>query len=239
MRAVAAIVAVSALAVAPAAHGAKRKLYRVALSGRDTADVTRSRAVPPIQEWCQGTVTETRHITSSFGVVPARDQAFPPERKYGVLHFKARLTHPRYTFRLDTSGAWTVDPSFDDPPPDPSTCAFAHEHTDLRCRFIPWAPRTLISRFMLIPRANGRYTVHYNRINALPLTCQRNDGLQLLDSDSQTKLTERAVNRLAPGKRVSVSGTIVTSYDYDDDEIDDHQRGQERFRYTVTVRRVR
>jgi len=38
-----------------------------------------------------------------------------------------------------------------------------------------------------------------------------------------------------------VSGTLVTSYDYDINEpaIDEHQRGRERFRYTLTVRRVR
>ena len=49
------------------------------------------------------------------------------------------------------------------------------------------------------------------------------------------------MKRLAPGERVSVSGTIVTSYDYDINEpaIDEHQRGRERFRYTLTVRRVR
>jgi hypothetical protein len=28
-------------------------------------------------------------------------------------------------------------------------------------------------------------------------------------------------------------------YDDDDDEVDEHHRGQERFRYTLTVRRVR
>jgi hypothetical protein len=105
-----------------------------------------------------------------------------------------------------------VDPSFDDPPSDPSACAVAHEHRNLACRFLPWAPRTLI-----------------------------NDGLQLLDSSARTKLTERAVKRLAPGKRVSASGTLVTSYDYDvnDPAIDEHQRGRERFKYTLTVRRVR
>ena len=45
----------------------------------------------------------------------------------------------------------------------------------------------------------------------------------------------------APGRRVSVSGTLVTPYDYDAGEpaIDEHQRGRERFRYTLTVRRVR
>lgn len=234
------IVVLTALVAAPAADGAGPKLYRVALSGRDTADVTRSQAVPPVQEWCQGTVTETRHITSAFGVVPAPDRAFPIDR-YSNVHFKARLTHPRYSFRLDTSGAWTVDPSFDDPPPDPSTCAFAHEHRNLACRFVPWAPRTLISRFFMNPGMSGRYTLHYNRVNALPLACARHDGLQLLDSPERTKLTERAVNRLAPGKRVSVSGTLVTSYDYDvnNPAIDEHQRGRERFRYTLTVRRVR
>ena len=91
------------------------------------------------------------------------------------------------------------------------------------------------------PGMSGRYTLHYNRVNALPLACARHDGLQLLDSSERTKLTERAVNRLAPGRRVSVSGTLVTSYDYDVDDpaIDEHQRGRERFRYTLTVRRVR
>ena len=75
----------------------------------------------------------------------------------------------------------------------------------------------------------------------LPLTCARHGGVQLLDSSERTKLTERAVKRLAPGERVSVSGTLVTSYDYDINEpaIDEHQRGRERFRYTLTVRRVR
>jgi hypothetical protein len=240
MRTVAVVFAVSALAAAPTSTAAAPKLYRIAMSGGDTADVTRSRTVPPAEEWCQGTVTETRHITSAFGVVPARDRAFPIDR-YGNLHFKARLTHPRYSFSLETSGAWTVDPSFDDPPPDPSTCAFAHDHRNLACRFVPWAPRTLTSRFFINPGMSGRYTVHYNRINALPLTCARNDGLQLLDSSERTKLTERAVKRLAPGKRVSVSGTLVTSYDYDIDDpaVDEHQRGRERFRYTLTVRRVR
>ena len=62
------------------------------------------------------------------------------------------------------------------------------------------------------PGMSGRYTLHYNRVNALPLACARHDGLQLLDSSERTKLTERAVNRLAPGRRVSVSGTLVTSY---------------------------
>lgn len=63
----------------------------------------------------------------------------------------------------------------------------------------------------------------------------------LLDSSERTKLTERAVKRLGPGKRVGVSGTLVTSYDndIDDPDINDHQRGHERFRYTPTVRRVR
>jgi hypothetical protein len=234
------VAAAVALLAAPPAFGAQARLYRIAMSGRDTAAVTRSRAVSPPEEWCQGTVTETRHFTSAFGVVPAPDRAFPIDR-YSNMHFKARLTHPRYFFRLDTSGAWTVDPSFDDPPPDPSTCAFAHEHTNLSCRFVPWAPSTLVSRFFINPGMTGRYTVHYNRINALPLTCARNDGLQLLDSSERTRLTERAVKRLAPGRRVSASGTLVTSYDYDvnDPAIDEHQRGQERFKYTLTVRRVR
>ena len=234
------VAAAAALLAAPPAFGAQAKLYRIAMTGRDTADVTRSQAVSPPQEWCQGTVTETRHLTSAFGVVPAPDRAFPIDR-YSNLHFKARLTHPRYSFRLDTSGAWTVDPSFDDPPPDPSTCAFAHEHRNLACRFVPWAPRTLTSRFFINPGMSGRYTVHYNRINALPLACARHDGLQLLDSSERTKLTERAVRRLGPGERVSASGALVTSYDYDvnDPAIDGHQRGRERFKYTLTVRRVR
>jgi hypothetical protein len=234
------LAATAVLLVTPPAAGAKTKLYRIAMSGRDTADVTRSQAVPPVNEWCQGTVTDTRHITSSFRVVPARDRAFPIDR-YGNLHFKARLVDPKYTFRLDTSGAWTVDPSYDDPPPDPSTCAFSHEHTNLGCRYVPWAPRTLISRFMLNPSPAGRFSVHYNRINALILSCARHDGLQLLYSDTLTKLRETAVKRLGLGKRVRASGTLVTSYDYDVDDpsIDEHQRGQERFRYTITVRRVR
>ena len=47
------------------------------------------------------------------------------------------------------------------------------------------------------------------------------------------------MERLAPGERVSASGTTEVSYDYDNEEVDEHHRGQERFRYTLTVRRVR
>lgn len=154
-----------------------------------------------------------------------------------MLHFKARLASPRYSYRLDTSGGWTQDPSYE-LPPDPSMCAFTHEHKNLNCRFVPWAPRTLISRFMLIP-SHGRYSVHYNRINALPLSCQRHDGVQLLDSQLPTKLTESAVERLAPGKHVSASGTLVIPHDLDNAEVDEHHRGKERFKYTLTVKRVR
>jgi hypothetical protein len=41
--------------------------------------------------------------------------------------------------------------------------------------------------------------------------------------------------------RVTVSGTIVIPYDYDVDnpDINEHRRGQERLKYTLTVRRVR
>ena len=85
------IVVLTALGWVSAAHGAGPKLYRLALSGRDTADVTRSQAIPPVQE-----------------VVP-------------------------------------------------------HEHRNLACRFVPWAPRTLISRFVMNPGMSGTYTLHYNR----------------------------------------------------------------------------
>jgi hypothetical protein len=56
----------------------------------------------------------------------------------------------------------------------------------------------------------------------------------------RTKLTEAAVKRLAPGERVRVSGTIVISYDDDTGPpVDQHDRGRERFKYALTVRRVR
>ena len=49
------------------------------------------------------------------------------------------------------------------------------------------------------------------------------------------------MKRLRPGRRVTVSGTIVIpyAYDVDDPDINEHRRGQERFEYTLTVRRVR
>ena len=230
--------AAAALIAVPTAFAAQPKLYRVSMSGKDTADVTKSWAVPPLTEGCTGTVTETRHITSSFGVAPAPDRAFPPERRFGTLHFRARLTAPRYSYRLDTSGSWGTDPS-DPYAPDPSACAFTHEHRNLKCRVLAGATSRRGVRFMLIP-VNGTYRVNVNRIGEGLLNCERNEGLELIDHGStKTKLTRAAVERLAPGKRVRVSGTIVTSHDYDNDEVDEHHRGRERFKYTLTVRRVR
>ena len=71
---------------------------------------------------------------------------------------------------------------------------------------------------------------------------QRKENLQLIqEGPPRTKLTEAAVKRLRVGRRVSVSGTIVIpyAYDVDDPDINEHRRGQERLKYTLTVRRVR
>ena len=79
--------------------------------------------------------------------------------------------------------------------------------------------------------------LHFNAM----LECQRHENLQLIQNGPpRTKLTEGAVKRLAPGERVRVTGTIVISYDDDaGPPVDQHDRGRERFKYALTVRRVR
>jgi hypothetical protein len=62
------VLASAALLAAPPAAGAAKKLYTVSMSGRDTADVTRSWVVPPNSERCTGQIWDTRHLTSSFRV---------------------------------------------------------------------------------------------------------------------------------------------------------------------------
>ena len=72
------------------------------------------------------------------------------------------------------------------------------------------------------------------------LNCQRNENLDLIaHGPPRTTLSRAAVERLGVGRRVRVSGTMVTSHDQDDDEVDEHHRGKERFHYTITVKRVR
>ena len=174
--------ATAALLAAPSTAPASSKLFRVSLSGRDTTDVTRSFAVPPDSERCTGTITDTRHLTSSFGVKPVRSRAVTPNRSFGWVDFK-------------------------------------HVHEALRCH---WWRQAKTRRGML--------------------ECQRRENLQLIEEGPpRTKLTEAAVKRLGVGRRVTVSGTIVIPYHYDLDnpDINGHRRGQERLKYTLTVRRVR
>jgi hypothetical protein len=233
---------VAALAAASPASGATSKLYSVALSGKDTADVTRSWTVPPDSERCTGTITDTRQLTSSFGVAPVRSRAVTPNRRFGWLNFKARITSARYTARRDTTGEWGIDLG-EEPelfPPQPGECEFTHEHKDLKCTWWRYANSRRGWWFTLVP-VDGRYNViidlHFNAM----LECQCHENLQLIQNGPpRTKLTEAAVKRLAPGERVRVAGTIVISYDDDTGPpVDQHDRGRERFKYALTVRRVR
>jgi len=233
---------IAVLTAAPSASGAASRLYTVALSGKDTADLTRSWTVPPNSERCTGTITDTRHLTSSFGVEPVRSRAVTPNRRFGWVDFKARITSPRYTARRDTSGDWGIDLG-EEPelfPPQPGECEFTHEHKNLKCTWWRYAKSRRGWTFTLVP-VDGRYNVIIDlNFNSL-LECQRHENLQLIQQGPpRTKLTEAAVKRLAPGGRVRVSGTIVISYDADfDPPVDEHDRGQERFKYALTVRRVR
>jgi hypothetical protein len=233
---------IAALLAAPSSAAAASKLYRVSFSGRDTADFTRSFAVPPNSERCTGTITDTRHITSAFGIRPVRSRAVTPNRSFGWIDFKARITKPSYTAHRDTGGDWGIDLG-EDPelyPPEPGECEFTHEHKALKCHW--W--RYLLGRrgygFTLVP-VDGRYNLvvalHFNSI----LECQLHENLQLIDTGPpRTKLTESAVKRLRVGRRVRVSGTIVIPYDDDiGPPVDQHDRGQERLKYRLTVTRVR
>jgi hypothetical protein len=195
------VLAIAALLAAPPAAIASSKLFTVSLSGRDTADVTRSFTVPPNSERCTGT----------------------PNARFGWLDFKARITRPRYTARRDTSGDWGIDLG-EDPdlyPREPGECEFTHAHEALKCHW--W--RKAKSRggwwFTLVP-VDGRYNLivdlHFNSM----LECQRRENLQLIqEGPPRTKLV------------------IPYDYDVDDPAINEHRRGQERLRYTLTVRRVR
>ncbi len=236
------LAATALLVAAPPAAGAAKKLYTVSMSGRDAADVTRSWMVPPNSERCTGEIWDTRHLTSSFRVRPVRSHPVTPNRKFGWLDFKARITSPRYTFRRDTSGDWGIDlgdPEADPPPPEPGECEYTHHHENPKCHW--W--RYAVSRggwwFTLIP-VDGRYNVAINlHFNAL-LECQAHEGLQLIQTGPpRTKLTEAAVKRLGPGKHVTVSGTAEVSYDSAGDTASGYDRGKERFRYRLTVKRVR
>ena len=229
------------LVAAPPATAAPAKLYRVAMSGRDTTDVTRSFTVAPNSERCTGTITDTRHLTSSFGVKPVRSRAVTPNRRFGWLDFKARITRPRYTARRDTSGEWGIDLG-EDPdlyPREPGECEFTHDHRDLKCHWWRYAIGRRGWTFTLVP-VDGRYNVIIDlNFNSL-LECQLHENLQLIEEGPpRTKLREAAVRRLGVGRRARVSGTIVISYDYDSADPFEQRRGQERFKYTLTVRRVR
>jgi hypothetical protein len=237
------VLATAALLAAPPVAAASSKLFRVSLSGRDSADVTRSFTVPPNSERCTGTIVDTRQLTSSFGVTPVRSRAVTPNPRFGWLDFKARITRPRYTARRDTSGDWGIDLG-EDPdlyPRQPGECEFTHAHEALKCHW--W--RKAKSRggwwFRLVP-VDGRYNLvvdlHFNSM----LECQRKENLQLIqEGPPRTELTEAAVKRLGVGRRVRVSGAIVIPYDYDVDDPNARERrhGQERLKYTLAVRRVR
>ena len=242
-RSVTLALATAALLAAPSTAPASSKLFRASLSGKDTTDVTRSFAVPPDSERCTGMITDTRHLTSSFGLKPVRSPAVTPNRSFGWLDFKARITRPRYTARRDTSGDWGIDLG-EDPdlyPRQPGECEFTHVHEALKCHWWRQAKTRRGWWFRLIP-VDGRYNMiielHFNSM----LECQRRENLQLIqEGPPRTKLTEAAVKRLGVGRQVTVSGTIVIPYDYDVDnpDINEHRRGQERLKYTLTVRRVR
>jgi hypothetical protein len=233
------------LAATSPAMGATKKLYTVSMSGRDTADVTRSWVVPPNSERCTGEIRDTRHLTSSFGVSPVRWHPVTPNRKFGWLSFKARITSPHYTARRDTSGDWGIDLGEPDqgqpepPPREPGECEFTHENRDLKCHWWKYANSRRGWLFTLVP-VDGRYNVIVDLDFNSILECERHENLQLIQTGPpRTKLTEAAVKRLRAGKHVRVSGTVEISYDSVGDTTSGYDRGHERFRYTLTVTRVR
>ena len=236
--------ATAALLAAPSTAAASSKLFRVWLSGRDTADVTRSFAVPPNSERCTGTITDTRHLTSSFGVKPVRSRAVTPNRSFGWLDFKARITRPRYTARRDTSGDWGIDLG-EDPdlyPRQPGECEFTHAH---EAPEVPLVAAGEEPRRVVVQAHPGGRQVQHDRRTALQLDARMSaQGEPSADpggsAEDEAHRGSREAAREWAGES-AVSGTIVIpyAYDVDDPDINEHQRGQERLKYTLTVRRVR
>ena len=93
-----------------------------------------------------------------------------------------------------------------------------------------------------------RYNLGFYNVLHPELSCQRNATLILIGRNGadrvKTKLRQATVERLARGKRVRVADTVVLSQDDDyggtnDDGYLLRDRGRERLKYTLTVKRIR
>lgn len=216
---------------APAASAAKPKLYSVSLSGEARNEATRvDDGVPP--DGCLGTTSNTNRFVASAGLAPKANRA--PMASHGRLRFPARLTSPSVVAGTETTGSFSPDPEY--PPNDPSVCSAASRSRNWPCRPSPRATGRAGAEFALLPN-KGRYELYYNHTDGI-FPCDDYDlplRVTLLDV-AQTKLTKlrvRAVKRLAKGRSVSTSGTIVAA------PLDPGATGGETLRYSLRVKRVR
>jgi hypothetical protein len=224
------VLVASAAACVPAASAAKPKLYSVSLSGdvRNEASKT-GEGFPP--DGCIGTTSETSRFAVSAGLAPKPVAA--PVASYGRLRFRAHLTSLNIAAGTETTGSFAPDPDF--PPDDPSVCSVPATKS-WPCRASAEATGKSGAEFALLPN-KGRYELYYNRTAGI-VTCDDDLlplGPTLLDV-GQTKLTKlrvSAVKRLAKGRSVAVSDTLVVP------PMDPGATGGETLNYGLTVKRVR
>ena len=225
-----AVVAAAAIC-APAASAAKPKLYSVSLTGdvRNEATTTEENDFPP--DGCTGTTLQTHRFLVSAGL--AAKPAAAPVASYGRLRFRAHLTSLSIAASTETTGSFTPDP--DNPPADPSVCSVPPTES-WPCRATAEATKRSGAELALLPN-KGKYELYYNRTAGV-VTCD-DDSLPLpvtLLDVGQTKLTKLRVGRvrrLAKGKSVAVSGTLVVA------PLDPDSTGGETLNYRLTVKRVR
>ena len=248
----------AALVAAPAADGGKRKLrngklFRVALSGKATVHATKWQPLWP-PPGCDGVRQGVSHLTGSFRIRPVRASAvITTEWGVEAMTFAARTVSRKYSYRRDESGQWSRDQTlgFDpqyNPDPNPNACATTPErNTRLSCTWRAGMRSRRGAVFTLHP-VGRRYNLGFYNALSPELSCQRNTTLSLIGRNSvdrvKTKLRQAAVERLARGKRVRVADTVVLPQDDDyggnnDDGYLLRDRGRERLKYTLTVKRIR
>jgi hypothetical protein len=145
--------------------------------------------------------------------------------------FFAKLTSATAAYTVETQGGWSADPN--DPPPDPSACAFTPERKILKRAYNSVSTRRLGGPFTLLPH-RGRYELYYSLSNGT-VRCQEDEiGASLLEPGGPpTKLRVNAVKGLRKGRSVSVSGTLETPPAIRD------VTGGETLDYILRVKRVR